>query len=231
MVLPRWFFRVATTLSIVLLSTKARAESHQVCLDFELGPQLWDASPRPHSEIPCVDDNDCNNNGDISLTAWEVCQPNLLVCMWEFSANRDHGEDKGRWEGDRPFAASRRLARVVDDATDEILWGWAPLDDFGCTDVFDDGVQPLADLRIERIRWSVTPEGTSIVGYECELNDGGVAASGPDGECESLEPQTTSSVISVGSSSSANARAICELAYDHEHNLRFCYQFGQDSYE
>jgi hypothetical protein len=187
-------------LLVMVVGSVAHAETHQICVDFELGPQLWDASPRPDSEIPCSTNADCNN-ADPNLTPWEICS--VGVCIWAFSSDQDYGEDKGRWEGERPFPASRRLVRVLDDATDEVVWGWGPLDELGCTGVFDDDAlkNPLTDVRIQRIRWSLTPEGTSIIGYECELSDGGMAPAGSDGQCETLTPSLDEITASIGGGS------------------------------
>jgi hypothetical protein len=102
----------------------------RICVDLDLGPDLYDASPRQ------------------AITA-------------------DYGEDYGRWEGDHPFPAQRWLARVLDGA--EPLWGYAPLDENGCTGASADvEYDHPTDLTIEIAHWAYWETGDrSIVGYTC----------------------------------------------------------------
>jgi hypothetical protein len=105
----------------------------RVCLDLELGPELWDASPRQ------ADD-------------------------------KEFGEDYGRWEGSHPFPAQRWLARVIDDNSGQPLWGFAPLDEDGCTgataDIEYDDESPT--FTVQYVKWAHWSEGDrSIVGYGC----------------------------------------------------------------
>lgn len=111
----------------------AHGAQTRVCLDFELGDKLWDASPRQ------------------AITA-------------------DYGEDHGRWEGSYPFPARRWLARVIDETTGESVWGFAPLDEDGCTGATTDvEFEPATTFRVEYVRWARWEGGDrSIVGYDCE---------------------------------------------------------------
>jgi hypothetical protein len=172
-------------------ATAADAESHQVCLDLALGPQLFDASPRPPSGDTCIgemEDTDCEPSNPMMLPGvepWERCNASE-ECVPKIP---DFGEDYGRWEGERPFSAKRWLFRVRDAGSGEVMWGWEPLDDNGCTGVFDDDVLQeqqevlITDLTLEWMRWSVSPQGHSIMGYRCSLNGGSPTG---DGECEGL---------------------------------------------
>lgn len=207
-------------LVLMATTTTARAERHQVCLDFELGPQLFDASPRQPSGDTCVGEMEgtpCDPGG--GLDPWEECD-GMGACVPE---EPDFGEDFGRWEGDRPFVGMRWLFRVRDAASGEVVWGWAPLDDNGCTSMFEPDID-MEDVLIERMRWAVSPSGHSILGYECELADSDqMMTQGPDGECEALEQSVLVS-LPVGSDSSdcgggGNSVDHCTLHFVEELDL------------
>src|SRR5690606_11397569 len=140
----------------------------------------------------------CDPGG--GLLPWEECN-GMGACV---PMEADFGEDFGRWEGARPFTGMRWLFRVRDAGSNEIVWGWAPLDDNGCTGVFDDqGLGGITDVVVERFRWTITPEGHSILGYECELDDSDpMMAQGPDGECDSLTQSDLIPLLAGGPSSS-----------------------------
>jgi hypothetical protein len=175
-------------LGVLLVGTGARAESHQVCLDLELGPQLFDASPRQPSGATCggqAPGTPCDPGS--GLTPWEECD-GAGACV---PTEPDFGEDHGRWEGDRPFTAMRWLARARDASSNEVMWGWAPLDDDGCTGTFDDSElpAPITQVTLDWMRWSVSPQGHSILGYECDLSDSDPSmVQGVDGACKDLRP-------------------------------------------
>lgn len=166
-----------------------------MCLDFDLGPNLFDASPRPPSGKTCLTNVNCDP-ADPLLAPWEECINDVCVPI-----TSDYGEDYGRWEGLRPFDGSRYLVRVS-DTSDNVLWGWQPLDDTGCTGVFDDGGLDVEQLFVQRTRWVVTPAGHSILGYECELSNEAnpMQAESDDGACQL--PDFPGLVLGTGSASS-----------------------------
>ena len=197
---------VLVVLALGSFHRTASAAYHQVCLDFDFGPEIFDASPRQPSGDTCP----MLNPGDpcpppvMGLTPWEVCDTNG-ECV-PMASQTDWGEDYGRWEGVRPFSAERHLFRVSDNATGEVLWGWAPLGEGGCTEVFPgpegpDDPTTVEDYAVEWTRWTVSPEGHSILGYECELHDDGATTQGPDGVCEPLEQALQLLALDSGSSS------------------------------
>lgn len=93
--------------------------------------------------------------------------------FWDASPRAADGEEfreeYGRNEGPTSFPAQRWLARVRDESTDEIVFGWRPLDGNGCA-AFE---LPSSDtdLTIEWVRWAVwndSPDtGNQIIGYDC----------------------------------------------------------------
>jgi hypothetical protein len=136
----------------------AEAAMHKVCVDFELGPELWDASPRP-------DGPSCTNNEECTALGFNKCgdiQPR--VCQMD---PRDFGEVYGRWEGERPFVPQRWLARVH-EANGLDLWGWAPLDEGGCTGEFETSA---THFDVYWTRWAVWSNGNQTVGYTCDSMD------------------------------------------------------------
>lgn len=194
---PQGIAEAVVAVGLMTTATTARAESHQVCLDFELGPQLFDASPRQPSGDTCpMFSMSACDPGDENLVAWETCV--LGQCV---PTTSELGEDYGRWEGARPFTAMRWLFRVKDVSSEEeeVIWGWDPLDDNGCTGMFEVGAS-TTDVTLEWMRWTVSPTGHAILGYECELDDDGGMPQGADGACGELA--TTDVTLEVGESSS-----------------------------
>jgi hypothetical protein len=91
----------------------------------------------------------------------------------------DFLEERGRDEGPGSYPAQRWLARIEDDDTGDLLWGWQPLDGDGCA------TYPLpsgtSTLRVSFVRWAVwdaaadpnAPDtGNQIVGYDCDPTAG-----------------------------------------------------------
>lgn len=158
-----------------------------VCLDLDLGDGLWDASPRADTGTMCMDDTDCEVAG---LIPWEECETMTDSCQ---RIRSDFGDDFGRDEGDRPFDARRWLFRVRDPSNqDAVVWGWAPLDDVGCTGIFD---VAGGTITVDRMRWSVSPAESSILGYECELdNPNAMETEAVDGTCQPMVPQETTGI-------------------------------------
>jgi len=100
-----------------------------VCLYLDIGPELWDASPRA-------------------------------------ADGEDFREEYGRNTGPTAYPAQRWLARVRDEATREVLFGWAPLDASGCAEIEIGGETTLA---FQWARWAVWSDtGNQQVGYFCD---------------------------------------------------------------
>jgi hypothetical protein len=93
--------------------------------------------------------------------------------LWDASPRAADGEnfreEYGRNEGSTSYPAQRWLARVRDEATDDIVFGWRPLDGNGCAAFELPGGE--TELTIEWVRWAVwndAPEtGNQLVGYDC----------------------------------------------------------------
>lgn len=93
---------------------------------------------------------------------------------WDASPRAADGEEfreeYGRNLGPTAYPAQRWLARVRDEATDEIVFGWRPLDGAGCAAFELPGGE--TDLTIEWVRWAVwndAPDtGNQLVGYRCD---------------------------------------------------------------
>jgi hypothetical protein len=82
------------------------------------------------------------------------------------SDGRDFREEYGRNEGPTSYPAQRWLARVSDETTGEVFFGWDPLDDSGCA-TFE--LAGDTDLLVEWARWAVWSEtGNQVVGYHCD---------------------------------------------------------------
>lgn len=81
----------------------------------------------------------------------------------------DFEEEYGRNEGDHSYPALRWLARIRDVASDEILFGWDPLDANGCATV---SIEGLREVRFEWIRWASWVDGVGsgnqLLGYRCD---------------------------------------------------------------
>lgn len=153
--------RVRILLGCVVLAVvpvSVEAATHKVCLDFELGPELWDASPRPYGPA-CTTQSECHAQGYDG-----GCHDFLNVCQMNPT---DYGEVYGRWEGERPFVPQRWLARVH-EANGLDLWGWAPLDEDGCTGEFETSA---TDFDVYWTRWAVWSNGNQTVGYTCDSMD------------------------------------------------------------
>lgn len=69
---------------------------------------------------------------------------------------KDFREEYGRNEGPTSFPAQRWLARVRDEAADEIVFGWRPLDGNGCAAFELPGGE--TELTMEWMRWAVWNE-------------------------------------------------------------------------
>jgi hypothetical protein len=82
----------------------------------------------------------------------------------------EFGEEYGRNEGPHSYPAQRWLARVRDDTTGTIVFGWSALDGNGCA-AFDLPPSETA-LTVEWVRWAIwndAPEtGNQLVGYRCD---------------------------------------------------------------
>jgi hypothetical protein len=93
---------------------------------------------------------------------------------WDASPRAADGEDfreeYGRNQGPTTFPAQRWLARVRDEGTDEIVFGWRPLDGNGCASFELPGSE--TELTMEWVRWAVWNEevetGNQLVGYHCD---------------------------------------------------------------
>lgn len=96
------------------------------------------------------------------------------VDFWDASPRAADGEDfreeYGRNEGYTSFPAQRWLARVRDEGSDEIVFGWRPLDGNGCAAFELPGGE--TELTLEWMRWAVWDEeletGNQLVGYRCD---------------------------------------------------------------
>lgn len=94
--------------------------------------------------------------------------------LWDASPRAADGEEfyeeHGRNEGARSYPAQRWLARVRDEATDAVLYGWEPLDGAGCAAL---ELPPgTTELAVEWMRWAVWEDGpdtgNQLVGYRCD---------------------------------------------------------------
>lgn len=86
------------------------------------------------------------------------------------SDGRDFREEYGRNEGPTAYPAQRWLARVRDESTGTIVFGWSPLDGSGYA-AFE--LPPAeTELRVEWARWAVWNDapntGNQLVGYRCD---------------------------------------------------------------
>jgi hypothetical protein len=94
--------------------------------------------------------------------------------LWDASPRAADGEDfreeYGRNEGPTSYPAQRWLARVRDEGTGEIVFGWRPLDGNGCAAFELAGGE--TELTMEWMRWAVWNEdaetGNQVVGYRCD---------------------------------------------------------------
>lgn len=119
--------------------------------------------------------------GSLSLCSWPAQAQPHHVCLyldigadlWDASPRASDGEDfreeYGRNEGLTSFPAQRWLARVRDESTGAVVFGWRPLDGTGCA-AFD--LDHEADLTLEWTRWALWNDqqdtGNQIVGYRCD---------------------------------------------------------------
>ncbi|MGB1013246.1 MAG: hypothetical protein ACPG4T_03850 [Nannocystaceae bacterium] len=113
----------------------AQTVTHQLCVTFPLGATYADASPRRYG-------------------IWIPGQP-----------SKDAGETYGRT--DEPFPALAMLARVRDpsqEPSQQTLWGWAPLDEEGCTESFATTSQ---SVTLEYYDWAYFDDDTGVVTYDC----------------------------------------------------------------
>ena len=150
---------VAALLGLVVSNT---AEAHRVCLDFEFGEELYDASRAGGNQGSCSGNNPCS-------------EPHWL-CM-NGQCRNDKGEDHGRDEGTRPFPAMHTLARVLDEDLFQtgdplaVQWGWEMLDEDGCTEEF---TSDASTFRLEYMLWSENPtepdpfDRNFLLGYACD---------------------------------------------------------------
>lgn len=133
------------------LPCKVYAAEYRVCLDFELGDELYDASRANGSgQSPCDDETErCPAN--------ELC----ISTMFDETCTPEKGETHGRDEGDWPFPAMGTLARVVDEEAfvsgdpGSVLWGWSMLDIEGCTEVFT--ADFVTSFQLQYFLWSENP--------------------------------------------------------------------------
>ncbi len=79
--------------------------------------------------------------------------------------SKDAGETYGRT--DQPFPAIAMLARVRDASG--VVWGWAPLDEHGCTGEFE---TPTNSVTLEYYDWAYFADDTGVVAYDCWSGDG-----------------------------------------------------------
>jgi hypothetical protein len=94
--------------------------------------------------------------------------------LWDASPRaadgKDFREEYGRNEGPLSYPAQRWLARVRDESTGTVVFGWRPLDGSGCA-AFD---LPAGEteLTVEWMRWASWNEspdtGNQLVGYRCD---------------------------------------------------------------
>ena len=136
-----------TSASFALVCSEARADVTQVCLALDLGEHMQDASRRPAG----------SGEGPGCCPAG------------------DYGEDYGRRTTPSPgnlpidhaFAAQRWLARIT-DANGLPVWGFAPLDENGCTGATWDVPYETATLTVEFVRWA--DFGTkALIAYDCRF--------------------------------------------------------------
>lgn len=90
--------------------------------------------------------------------------------LWDASPRAADGEDfdeeHGRNDGPTAYPAQRWLARVRDEATGTVLFGWAPLDSSGCATI---ELEADTTLAFEWTRWAVWSDtGNQQVGYFCD---------------------------------------------------------------
>jgi hypothetical protein len=96
--------------------------------------------------------------------------PSLL---WDYSPQmdgRDLLEDYGRLDQPGSLAVPRMLTSVeLAELGGGRIWGWAPLDDHGCTTQFD--APAGAEIRVEVYFWSYNPDtNVSVVSLNCVGN-------------------------------------------------------------
>jgi hypothetical protein len=91
--------------------------------------------------------------------------------LWDYSPTmdgRDLLEDFGRLDQPGSLAVPGMLTSV--ELNNNRIWGWAPLDDRGCTTQFDAPVG--AQLDVEAYFWSYNPvTNVSVVSLSCPNND------------------------------------------------------------
>lgn len=118
----------------------------------------------------------------IGLYAQEASAEPHQLCLyldigddfWDASPRAADGEEfyeeHGRNQGPTSYSAQRWLARVVDESTGSIVFGWDPLDGAGCAS-FELPPQETV-LTVEWLRWAVwddSPDtGNQLVGYRCD---------------------------------------------------------------
>jgi hypothetical protein len=134
-----------------LQSSTAIAAVTTVCVDLDLGDHMVDASTRNGGAS--------GGEGPQTVPYGDFLEDHGRITV--------AGSDPLAYY-DHPFPASRWLVRVVDDATGEPLWGFAPLDEDGCTPE-DDPVpyDAEAELRVEFVRWAQFDDDRAILGYDC----------------------------------------------------------------
>jgi len=109
--------------------------THQLCVTFPLGSTYADASPRRYG------------------------------LAFPGQPSKDAGETYGRT--DEPFPALAMLVRVRDPGQEPgglTLWGWAPLDEEGCTELFSTTSKVVT---LEYYDWAYFEDGTGVVTYDC----------------------------------------------------------------
>lgn len=86
-------------------------------------------------------------------------QPNQSACCDQF-------ETFGRRDEALGWATQRLIVRVRGAGGGEILWGWRPLDQFGCTDLMDTA---LTTFDVDYLPWSYwSARDASVVGLDCD---------------------------------------------------------------
>ena len=78
---------------------------------------------------------------------------------------RDLGEDFGR--SDQRLAPPGMLVRVATSVNSTVLWGWGPVDNEGCTALFEAGAGEAID--VETYSWSIL-DTASVVSLSCVDN-------------------------------------------------------------
>ncbi|PRQ09374.1 hypothetical protein [Enhygromyxa salina] len=144
---------LACGLALLALPSQALAENHRVCVTWvwlagEFG--YTDASPRPAV---------VEGNGDFGGSDDGVLEPD-----WEnFGETEgvDADDAYGRRDAPEEFTAREMLVRVRAPAG--VLWGWKPLDEDGCTEIFDTSEGTVA---LDWVSWTVG--SAHIVALECD---------------------------------------------------------------